>query len=278
VLVVLAAQAVSRPAAQAVPDADEVVVRLHAYLDAYEPRLRELVADEAFEQRITYVTDYGIHHVLERRRLVSDMGFLRLPGGLAWLAQRSVRSVDNRPVNGKAARLESVFEGAGEDVLAVARKIADDNARFNLGHARSINVPTLPLDLLGRRHAPAFTASLEGRGRRGGRPVTILRFTEHPPGALVAHDGAQFSRADVRAWIADDGAVLRADVSLQPPDGRGRHELRVDFGPNRPLDLIVPLRLTETYAGDMSGDGVATYRNYRRFRTSARLVPPPRDW
>ena len=69
--------------AQSAPDVAAVVAPLHAYLDIYEPLLSALVADEVFEQRMTYVTEYGIRHVSERRRLVSDIGVLRLPGGLA---------------------------------------------------------------------------------------------------------------------------------------------------------------------------------------------------
>ena len=62
-----------------------IVAKIHVYLDTSESKLSALVADELFEQRIRR------NRLFTRsRRLVSDIGFLRLPGGLAWLAQRSV--------------------------------------------------------------------------------------------------------------------------------------------------------------------------------------------
>lgn len=270
----LAALLASPGRATSAPDVSAVAERLHAYLEAYEPRLSELVADEIFEQRTTYVTQYGVRQVSTRRRLVSDIGFLRLPGGLAWLGQRSVRTVDHRAVGADVGRLDAMFEAAGADVLGLAKAIADANARFNLGHARSVNVPTLPLDLLGRRRAGAFSVTTEGTARVSGRAATLLLLRERTPGGLVAYDAERFARADVRAWVGDDGAVLRADVTLHAPTGPGHHSVRVDFALNRTLEVLVPVRLREAFEGEFSGDGTATYRNYRRFRTAGRLVPP----
>ncbi len=274
-LIGLGALLASPAAVTSAPEVQAVVERVHAYLDAYEPRLAELVADEIFEQRTTYVTEYGIRHVSQRRRLVSDVGFLRLPGGLAWLGQRQVRTLDDRPVGATAGRLDTLFAAAGPDVLALAKTVADGNARYNLGHARSVNVPTLPLELLERRHAGAFAVTIEGTARVGKRAATVLLLREHAPGALVAYEGEQFARAEVRAWIGDDGAVLRADVRLRAPAGSGHHDVRVDFALNGAVDVLVPIRLTEAFVGQFTGDGTATYRNYRRFRTTARVLPPP---
>jgi hypothetical protein len=257
--------------AQPAPDVAPVVARLHAYLDAYEPQLSALVADEEFHQH-THVGVQATRRTLDRRRLVSDVGFLRLPGGLGWLGQRSVREINGRQVSG-AARLHEVFAAAGPDVFARARAIALENARHNLGPPRSLNVPTLPLDLLGRRFASAFTVTIDGRDRVRGRDTVRLAFREKPPGALVAHDEHHFSRVDIRAWVAlNDGALLRADVSLTPPTP-GHHRFRVDFAPDPALGLLVPTSLTESFRTSYAGEGTATYRNYRRFQTAGRLVP-----
>ncbi len=256
------------------PDARALVERLHAYLERYEPRLSELVADEDFRQRTTYVTHDGIRQVSARRRLRSDVGFLRLPGGLAWLGQRSVRAVDDRPVP-SVERLEKTYSDAGAGLLARARAIADANASFNLGHPRSLNLPTLPLDLLERRRTGAFDVSVEGRASTNGRPTTRVLFRERAPGAIVAHDDSGFVRVDVRAWLDADGALHRADVALFAPDGHGRHDIRVDFVHEQNLGMLVPVRLTESFRGRDTGGGVATYSKFRAFRTSGRLVPPP---
>lgn len=250
-----------------------IVERMHAYIEAYEPKLSALVADEDFRQRTTSVTSYGVQQVTARRRLRSDVGFLRLPGGLEWLGQRSVRAVDDRPV-ASVEPLEKTYADAGARLLARARDIADANARFNLGHPRSLNLPTLPLDLLGRRRRGAFDVIVEGRASINGRPTTRVLFRERTPGAIVAHDDSGFVRVDVRAWLDADGALHRADVALFAPDGHGRHDIRVDFAQERNLGILVPVRLTESFRGRQSGNGVATYSRFRAFRTSGRLVPP----
>lgn len=255
------------------PDVLALVERLHAYLERYEPRLSELVADEDFRQRTTSVNSYGVQQVTARRRLRSDVGFLRLPGGLAWLGQRSVRAVDDRHVP-SVEPLEKTYSDAGAGLLARARDIAEANARFNLGHPRSLNLPTLPLDLLGRRRRSAFDVIVEGRARTNGRPSTRVLFRERAPGAIVAHDDSGFVRVDVRAWLDADGALYRADVALFAPDGHGRHDIRVDFALERNLGILVPVRLTESFRGRDTGNGVATYSRFRAFRTSGRVVPP----
>lgn len=280
ILIVAAAVVVSaRGGAQT--EVPAVVERLYAYLDAYEPVLGEFVADEEFRQRLLPLegvngASLSGRRAIATRRLQSDIGFLRLPGGLAWLAQRSVRTSDGRPVP-DTARLDDALVAAGSAIFARARTIAEGNAQFNLGHPRSLNVPTLPLELLSRRHAGAFDIVIEGNERVAGRAATRLVFRERPPGAIVAYDASRFVRARVRAWVAvDDGAVLRAEVELDPPGWGGSHRVEVRFAPDPRAGRLVPVRLTESFTGRERGDGVATYGNYRRFRTTGRILPPGR--
>jgi hypothetical protein len=261
-------------------DAAVLLEQLHAYLDAYEPALGEFVAEEEFRQHLRPVEgvngeSMGGRRTVTTRRLVSDIGFLRLPSGLAWLAQRSVRTIEGRPVGPDIARLDDAFVSAGNAIFARARAISEGNARFNLGHPRSLNVPTLPLELLSRRHAPAFVTSIEGQDRVAGRATTRISVRERPPGAIVAYDDTRFVRANVRAWVAaDDGALLRAEVEMDPPGWSGSHRVEVHFAPDENAGILVPVRLTESFTGRYRGDGAATYGNYRRFRTTGRVLPP----
>lgn len=247
-------------------DTEAVVATLHAYLDAYEPKLSELVADEVFEQVS------GTSLEMQRRRLVSDFGFLRLPGEGAWVGQRSVRSIDGLDV-GPGRRLEDLLAAAGVRVGDEARDIALRNAAHNLGHPRTINTPTLPLELLGRRHASRYQVIDVRRMRLDGRLVTQIDFLEKRPGSIVAHDSGSFVTADVRVWVAADGALMRADVTMLPVAGVSPHSIRVDFAHDAAVALMVPVRLTESMSGRSNLTGTATYRNYRRFQTSGRLVP-----
>ena len=255
-----------------------VVERLYAYLDAYEPKLSAFVAEEDFRQRLLPLE--GVNgeilnggRAMTTRRLVSDIGFVRLPGGLAWLAQRSVRTIDGKPTPTGSIRLEDEFVSAGSALFARARAIAEANAEHNLGHPRSLNVPTLPLELLSRRHETAFEVTIGPRDQMAGRVVQQLTFRERPPGAIVAYDEQRFLRATVRAWVAvDDGAVVRAEVALDPPGMGGSHKIEVHFALEPAAALLVPSRLTESFSGRDRGEGVATYSRYRRFRTSGRVV------
>jgi hypothetical protein len=251
--------------------AEALAEQLRRYIDQYELTLSTLVADGAFAQTISYS-----RLRLQRRHLVSDFGFLPLPGNLGWLGQRSVRFVDGEPVGPDIARLDDVFARAGSAIHAQARAVAAGNERFNLGPPRTMNVPTLPLELLLRRHAHRFRVTHEGDEQRGGRPVARLYFREQPPGAIIAHDARRFVRTDVRVWMAvDDGALLRADVTLHSPRRwNSPHRVRVDFELEPVLGVLVPVRLSESFVAGGQGSGDATYRNFRRFQGSGRILPP----
>lgn len=255
--------------AQPEPGVAMIVARLHAYVDAYEPKLSALVADEVFEQRHQFRPKFA-----KLRRLESDIGFLRLPGGGPWLAQRSVKAIDRVAVPDAVAALDAMLAMTGDDRFVRARAIADGNARHNLGPPRTMNVPTLPLELLARRHASNAVVSLDRQESRGDTAALVVR--EREPGRIVLHDTGRFNRTVVRAWVrVHDGALLRADVSVYPPGGGTvPHRIRVDFRADAALDMLVPTRLEERYESDGEGQGTATYRNYRRFQTSGRLVPP----
>jgi hypothetical protein len=268
--------AVSGAAAAQGDRALEVAERLRTYLTAYEPQLGALVAEERFEQAITVVSESGTTQLPRRRVLVSEIGFVRLPDGDAWLGHRRVQSVNGRPVRADAPLLDGLFTGTGADRLSAARRIADENARHNLGHPRTTNVPTLPLDLLHPRHEAAYKVSMRGLDQRAGIRVARLEFVEGPKGALVAYDARSYVRTLVTAWVEiDSGALQRAEVTLIPPvASRENHVVSVEFEPNAQMGVRVPVRLTERFWAGGTGEGNATYGKYRRFETTARIVKP----
>ena len=53
--------------------------------------------------------------------------------------------------------------------------------------------------------------------------------------------------------------------------------MRVDFTEHKGLGMLVPTEMRETFPVEQpaAGTGVARYSNFRRFQTSARIVPPP---
>lgn len=68
--------------------------------------------------------------------------------------------------------------------------------------------------------------------------------------------------------VAHTGPALAALLSLGPTDRRAQAQ-------HKALGLLVPTRMDEVFliAGSAPGKGRATYSNFRRFQTSARIVP-----
>ena len=249
----------------------ELSTRLRAYVADYEPLIASVVAEEEFVQFIRAGS------TTRRRRMVSEVGFLRLPGDLDWIGHRSVRTVDGRRVRVGARPLHEVLSQDGASLRQQAMAIAAENAQFNLGFPRTINLPTLPLDLLHPRRQQAFSTSYMGRDRIRGRSLEKLRFVEHPPGAIVAASDATFNRAHVDAWVEPGtGALIQAHVRLESPGpSRIENQINVVFEPDPELGFLVPTKLTEVFYFDGYGSGEAVYRRFKRFATAARIVPQP---
>jgi hypothetical protein len=109
-------------------DLERILRRLHEYLETYEGRLSEIVADEVYEQRTTRPgprrrvemdptglpipgSSAAASVDVTERRLQSTVSFMRLPGGAAWLGMRTVRVVDNREI-GDSEGIVEVLRGA----------------------------------------------------------------------------------------------------------------------------------------------------------------------
>jgi hypothetical protein len=296
---VLALCVVVRAAAQdAVPDV--LLQRLAAYLEQYEKVISEVVADEMYEQRTTRV---GPRKALERdatgipidpgiqpsavetvhRRLQSTVSFMRLPGGAAWLGTREVRSVDKRPL-GTSEALVRILTGTMNNPRAQAEALVITSAQHNLGNPRTVNMPMLPLELLDGRHRPRMAFRVTGRDSIQGIQTTRIEFSEKgPPTIIRGESDAHWLIARGVAWVNQtSGAVHRARVfyrdyvatpgAAHAPAAEA--EVSVDFGWNGALGMLVPARMREVFfASSGRGEGEAKYSNYRRFATSARLIP-----
>ncbi len=98
------------------------------------------------------------------------------------------------------------------------------------------------------------------------------------PTIIRALDGSDM-RSIVSAFVEPDtGRLWRADVIIRDPRPsvvEFDHIVSVTFEENRALGLLVPSRdAGGLFPGaDRKAWGEATYTNYRRFQTSARIVP-----
>jgi hypothetical protein len=173
-------------------------------------------------------------------------------------------------------RTESGFDEA----MAVMR----ENAKYNIGGVyRTINLPLQALHLLHPRNRDRFDFREAGSQRVGGQGTSIVAFQERSAPSLptLVSDGFEGELlANGRVWIEPlTGSVLRTELSFNGKAARYLKEsqIRVDYRPDSKLHVLLPSEMEETYGLEIEVlHGVATYRNYRRFETGARMVTPPR--
>lgn len=260
------------------PTADEVRDRLDAYLLAYEPQLSALVADEEMTQRTSRQRGFT---GATNRRIHSEVAFVALPGKAGWLGFRRVVKVNGKTVKDQGVPLAQLMAEGTSDDYDQARLLLADSAAHNLGAPRTINLPNLPLELLHPRNRHRFAHEVFGREKIRGIPTVVLRLDEIARPSLIQQAGAGDMKTAVWAWVEPaTGRLLRAQVTardvrigMPPFDAK----IRVDFKDAAALGLLVPAEMEETFFVGRSsqGAGTAKYTNYRKFQTSARIVPPP---
>ena len=265
--------------AQLAVSLEQLLERMSTYLRGYESQLSSIVADERFSQRVVYTRAYkGGMPVTddERRRLDSEIGFLRLPGGAEWLGFRDVQKINGRDVNASKRSIVDALSAAG-NVMAHAQAIADASAEHNLGVPRTTNVPTAALEIIHPRNHAAHRFELRGDDTIRKTKVAVIAFNETRRPPLVTGVGGQELVSRGRIWVdPSSGAIWRVEWIYAPAIG-SPSSLRVEFARNDTLDMLVPVEMHESFSviGGLNarGDGVASYTNFRRFGTSGRIVP-----
>ncbi len=282
-LIVFAACLTIGPGLKAQPavSLEQVLERMSAYLLQYETQLSSVVADERFDQRVVYTRAYknGMPVTTdERRRLESEIGFIRLPGGAEWLGFRDVRKINGRAVTPTKRRVSDALAATG-DAMVQARAIAEASAEHNLGVPRTTNVPTAALEIIHPRNFAAHQFERRGEDTIRKTKVAVIAFTEKRRPPIVSAYGGQELVSSGRIWIDPSaGTIWRIEWAYAPAIG-SPSSLRVDFAMNEALGMMVPVEMREAFAviGGLNarGDGVAIYENFRRFGTSGRIVPQP---
>jgi hypothetical protein len=268
----------------AATDLDSALARMDHYLAAYQPKLSELIADEIFVQEINTPRNQlylprearspGPARV--RRRITSEVAFIALPEDAGWLGFRHVKTVDKRLVEAEQISLATTLQGGRYDA---ARALVDAGAAHNLGLPRTTNLPNLPLEFLHARNRGRFLTRLDGTENIRAIKTQRIVMTERLTPTLIRNPQTNADMPSVvRAWIDQKtGELLRAEVNTftsfeakQP-----ENSIRVDFEVHKALGLLVPVRMRETFPVERPriGTGVADYSNFRRFQTSARIVP-----
>jgi hypothetical protein len=248
----------------------EVVARLDNYLRGYEEQLANFVAEETYRQWV----EQGPK---DRRSTTSRL--LRSDFAMTLTSQRNRRvgyrdtfEVDGVPVRDRDERLQMLLNSGA---VGQAARIAEENARFNLGDdliSRNINIPTLALEIMHPRFRDQVKVRRSGTEVLEGRPGWLIEFREQNILTLLRtpERGDQPSRV-VALVDVETGEVLRTVLTWKYVEG----SITVTYGRAPGIPVPVPIRMDERYeirTGEVVA-GEATYTNFRQFETSARIVP-----
>jgi hypothetical protein len=260
---------------------DDLLDRAGSYVVEYHQRLAAIVAEEHYVQR-SVTTATGAQQQpggknVEQRTLRSD--FMLLPGMAgeeAWFAFRDIFEVDGQPVSSQRGRLEEWLSGPRTHLMRNARALALEQARYNLGPiTRTINVPTLALEILMPARQERFRFRRTGTEHVNGIEATVVIFEERRRPTMIRTPEGRDLRARGTLWMEPaSGRVVRTELRTGE---RGRDPVEgtivVEYAFVPRLDLLVPVRMDERYTGRGTEIScAATYSNFRRFETEARII------
>ncbi len=288
-LLVAALAATTAPLGSQQPDPDTVRAHLHAYLNGYERELSTLVAEEHFTQWPMRTAPQSLNgsggggasmRDLTRARILrSEVAFVSLPGNAGWLGYREVREVQGKPVTRRGLPLNELLAMRSNDARERAMALLLESARHNLGAPRTINLPSLPLELLHLRNQGRFVIERTSRDHVGDCDAMRIDFRETVRPTLIRRPEGGDMPSRIAAWVEPDtGRLCRAEVRTKDAQLGSWFEavVRVDFHHDGVLGLTVPWKMHEVFFDPPRGrgEGEATYDNYRRFTTMGRVVPP----
>ncbi len=248
---------------------DPLLAQARAYVAWYIPALASVVAEERYEQILG--TRSGGSRA---RRLVSDFLLVQAPNVDGWLPFRDVIEVDGRPVRQRNDRLLKLFTETPASAVARAEEIVAESARYNLGAARTINVPTLALLYLRPGYPYPADFQRAGREKVGDVETVVLKFSETAEPTLIKDRSGRDLPADVEFAIDPaTGRVLRTRLLTERPGtgstGRVSGEIVVTYRFDGRLGLFVPSEMREQYEqGTLLLRGTARYSHFRQFRVA----------
>ena len=245
----------------------DVVARVDQYVSGYGTRLENVVAEETYQQS---ATGGGLHLV---RTLHSDYALTFVGGRQEWIGYRDTFEVDGQPVRDHDHRLTRLLTSGA---INEAARVTELNARYNLATERlqrTVNTPTLALELLQTRYRDRFGVRRTGAASLGDRPGWILEFRERRRPTIVRTPKGRNQVSRIELLVDPvNGEIHRTSVSW----GGVKGSIVVEYARVDGIPVMVPLIMRERF--DLApGDAVesdARYANYRTFQTSGRLVTP----
>jgi hypothetical protein len=259
---------------------DTLLTRARQYVTDYETQFATIIGEERyrqdFAQERTIDSQVGVVNMTKisrsTRSEVSLAWFSDVPG---WFGFRDVIDVDGKPVKDRDRRLARLFLEKPSGKLL--KQALQESARYNLGTIRrNFNVPMVTLQFLEEDLSRRFRFEDGGHGRAGDRPAQIVRFQEMARPTIILSSEVD-APASGRYWIdADTGRVLKTELVIG--DRNGDIRISTWYRPDERLGIWVPARMTERYDYiNRLYDSIqceASYANFRRFETGARIVLP----
>lgn len=257
------------------PSTADVLKRAAIYVEDYRRSLETIVAEERYVQRSLDPRTPG--EALEERTLRSDFMLLPgTPGEDPWFAFRDIFEVDGEAVSSERGRLEGWLADSRSSLIHRARALALEQARYNIGPViRTINVPTLALEILTSRNQERFRFRRTGATTVDGVEVIVLSFEERRRPTMIRTPEGKDLPAKGSLWIEPaTGRVLRSELRTgERSRDRIEATIRVTYLFVARLDLLLPITMEEEYAGGSTRITCrAAYSNFRRFETDARVI------
>jgi VWFA-related protein len=249
------------------PELAAVLAKAGQYVVDYGKAFRDVVAEEVYEQRY----DPPNRRAAQGRVTHADVVFATLGGPFLWGTFRDVRTVDGHEVHEDMGRLEKLFERGDRAAMEEARAIRAESARYNIGVARTINEPTIPLMFLHPQNQGRFRFKIKGHRRVGKREAVEVAYREIRRPTMISDSQGRALPADGCFWIdPGDGTVLRSEIELDSPPHLTRSgvpvqssaHITVEYREEPDLSIFVPDTMTESYGPTYAR---ATYSHYRRF-------------
>jgi hypothetical protein len=254
-----------------VPALADVLSRAGQYVLDFEDRFAVVIGDERYDQHV----ERGYRRTQRHdRKIKSEMMFVWLPNEQAWLAVRTVLTVDGRSISNSQKRLGRMLDGRASIGVPHLRQLRNEGARFNLGSIRrNFNDPMTPLRFLEPESQPRFEFALAGEETINGEPASKVTFNEQSQPTFIQGEHPSHGMM----WIVSDGTVVRTRFEVANAKDGLTAVITVNYGRNSKLDMMVPMNMHESYSG-LKGipewvECEATYTNFRRFETSGRIVP-----
>src|SRR5690606_19239052 len=154
--------------------------------------------------------------------------------------------------------------------------LALEQARYNIGPVmRTINVPTLALEILTSRNQERFRFRRRGSTTMNGIDLMIISFEERRRPTMIRTPEGRDLPAFGSLWIEPGtGRVIRTELRTgERRSDRIEAAITVSYVFVPRLDLLLPGTMEERYAGPGADITCrADYSNFRRFETDARII------